>query len=85
MSKIKLAVMGASKWQLPIYLKAREMGIETHGFAYEQGAVAKDYADYFYPISLANKEEILAKCKEIGPFGGGFLVPRTSLRRFLVG
>lgn len=58
--------MGASQWQLPIYLKAKEMGIETHGFAYEQGAVAKDYADYFYPISLADKETVLEKCKEIG-------------------
>lgn len=58
--------MGASRWQLPIYLKAKEMGIETYGFAYEKGAVAKDCADHFYPISLADKEVILEKCKEIG-------------------
>lgn len=64
-NKIKLAIMGASKWQLPIYLKAKEMGIETYGFAYEKGAVAKDYADFFYPISLADKELIVKKCKEI--------------------
>lgn len=66
---MKLAIMGASKWQLPIYLKAKEMGIETHGFAYEKGAVAKDYADYFYPISLADKDDILKKCKAIGVDG----------------
>ena len=66
---IKLAIMGASKWQLPIYLKAREMGIETHGFAYEKGAISKEFADYFYPISLTEKEEILQKCKEIGVGG----------------
>lgn len=68
-NKVKLAVMGASKWQLPVYLKAKEMGIETHGFAYEEGAVAKDYADFFYPISLADKEDIVDKCKEIGVDG----------------
>jgi len=61
--------MGASKWQLPIYLKAREMGIETHGFAFEEGAVAKEYADYFYPISLADKQEIVDKCRSIGVDG----------------
>jgi len=67
--KIKLAIMGASQWQLPIYLKAKEMGIETHGFAFVEGAIAKDYADYFYPISLADKEIVLDKCKEIGVDG----------------
>ena len=68
-NRIKLAVMGAGKWQLPIYLKATEMGIETHGFAYEEGAVAKDRADFFYAISLAEKEKIAEKCKEIGVNG----------------
>lgn len=67
--KIKIAVMGAGRWQLPIYLKAKEMGIETHGFAFENGAVAKDYADYFYAISLEYKERIAEKCKEIGVDG----------------
>jgi predicted ATP-grasp superfamily ATP-dependent carboligase len=68
-NKIKLAVMGASKWQLPIYLKAKEMCIETHGFSYEKGAIAKDYADFFYAISLTDKERIAEKCKEIGVNG----------------
>ena len=68
-NKVKLAIMGASKWQLPIYLKAKEMGIETHGFSYEEGALAKDYADYFYAISLKEKEKIEVKCKEIGVNG----------------
>ena len=61
--------MGAGKWQMPIYLKAKEMGIETHGFAYEEGALAKDQASFFYPISLVDKERIAEKCKEIGVNG----------------
>lgn len=69
MNKVKLAIMGASMWQLPIYLKAKEMGIETYGFAYAEGAVAKDYADRFYIISLKEKERILEICREIGVNG----------------
>lgn len=68
-NKTKLAIMGAGKWQLPLYLKAKEMGLETYGFAYEEGAVAKNYADFFYPISLADKEKIVEKCKQIGVDG----------------
>jgi biotin carboxylase len=68
-NRIKLAVMGAGQWQLPIYLKAKEMGIETHGFAYEEGALAKDHASFFYAISLTEKERIAEKCKEIGVDG----------------
>ena len=42
------------------------MGIETICFAWADGAVCKDIADYFYPISVIEKEEILRKCQEIG-------------------
>ena len=42
------------------------MGIESHCFAWADGAVCDGYADYFYPISIIEKEQILEKCKEIG-------------------
>jgi len=61
----KLAIIGASYLQLPLVEKAKEMGIETHCFAWPEGAVCKDIADYFYPISILEKEEILKKCIEI--------------------
>lgn len=68
--KTKIAILGASKWQMPVYIKAREMGLEIHGFAYEEGNVAaKGHADHFYPISLADKELVAAKCREIGVDG----------------
>lgn len=41
------------------------MGIETHCFAWEDGAVCKNVADFFYPISILDKDEILKKCSEI--------------------
>lgn len=62
----KLAIIGASYLQVPLIKKAKELHIETHVFAWEEGAVGKEYADYFYPISIVEKEKILNKCKEIG-------------------
>lgn len=61
----KLAVIGASYLQLPLVLKAKEMGIETHCFAWEEGAVCKDVANYFYPISILDKEKILDVCQQV--------------------
>lgn len=66
MIKKKLAIIGASYLQLPLVKKAKEMGIETICFAWEEGAVCKGISDYFYPISIIDKEEILNKCQEIG-------------------
>jgi biotin carboxylase len=61
----KLAILGASYLQVPLIKKANELGIETHVFAWEDGAVGKNMADFFYPISILEKDLILEKCKEI--------------------
>jgi len=61
----KLAIIGASYLQLPLVLKAKEMGIETHCFAWEDGAVCKNVADFFYPVSILEKEQILEICETI--------------------
>ena len=61
----KIAIIGASELQNPLILKAKEMGYETHVFAWECGDIGEKTADYFYPISITEKEEILEKCKEI--------------------
>jgi biotin carboxylase len=65
----KLAIIGASYLQLPLVLKAKEFGIETHCFAWEDGAVSKEFADYFYPISILEKDQILEICKQVGVDG----------------
>jgi biotin carboxylase len=62
----KLAIIGASYLQEPLVKKAKQMGIETHCFAWADGATCKDIADFFYPVSILEKEQILEKCKEIG-------------------
>lgn len=66
---MKLAIIGASQGQLPICIKAKEMGIETHCFAWSKNAVCKDVVDFFYPISILEKEKIAEKCKELAVDG----------------
>ena len=62
----KIAIIGASYLQNPLILKAKEMGLETHVFAWKAGDIGESTADYFYPISITEKEKILEKCREIG-------------------
>ncbi len=63
----KIAIMGASYLQNPLILKAKEMGLETHVFAWKCGDIGEKTADFFYPISLIEKEQILEKCRVIQP------------------
>lgn len=62
----KLAVIGGSYLQLPLVEKAKELGCEVHCFAWLDGAVCKNSANYFYPLSILEKEEILNICREVG-------------------
>lgn len=64
--KKKLAIIGASYLQQPLVEKAREMGLYTICFAWEDGAVCKDLCDKFYPISIVDKDAILKVCREEG-------------------
>lgn len=62
---MKIAIIGANEFQNRLIIKAKEMGIETHVFAWEEGAVGKENSDFFYPISIIEKEKILEICKKI--------------------
>lgn len=55
----KIAIIGASYLQLPLIQKAKELGYETHVFAWKANDVGEKVADYFYPISIVEKERIL--------------------------
>ncbi|MFA0815907.1 MAG: acetyl-CoA carboxylase biotin carboxylase subunit family protein [Anaerofustis sp.] len=65
----KLAIIGAGEFQLPLIQKASELGYETHVFAWEDGAVGKKEADFFYPISVLDECKILSICEQIKPDG----------------
>ena len=63
----KIAIIGANRQQAPLIKRAKELGYVTHAFAWEDGeAIGQNTADFFYTISVSNKEEILTKCREIG-------------------
>lgn len=64
--KGKIAIIGASYLQVPLIQQAQIMGYETHVFAWAANDVGERIADYFYPISIVEKEQILVKCREIG-------------------
>lgn len=64
-----LAIIGASSGQRPVYLKARELGFRTIGFAWEEGAVCKDLADCFYPVSIFETDRIVDICRKEGVSG----------------
>jgi len=65
----RIAIIGASYLQAPLVAKARDLGFETHVFAWEEGAVAKSLADRFYPISITEKESILEVLRGLRPSG----------------
>ncbi len=64
--KKKVAIIGANEQQNPLILKAKEMGLETHTFAWQTGSdIGEKTSDFFYPISAGNKDDILSKCAEL--------------------
>ena len=65
----KFAVIGASEFQNPLILKAKEMGYETHVFAWAADDIGEHTADVFHPVSITEKDEILRICREVGISG----------------
>lgn len=62
----KIAIIGASYLQVPLIEKAKMEGCTTYVFSWQADEPGEKAADYFFPISIIEKEEILAKCIEIG-------------------
>ncbi len=67
--KRRLVIIGANDFQDQLIRKAKAKGYETHVFAWENGAIGAKTADFFYPISIVEKESILEVCKKIHPVG----------------
>lgn len=63
----KIVIIGANDFQNPLILKAKEMGFETHVFAWKDGSVGERTADFFYPISIVERDRILKECEKIRP------------------
>lgn len=63
MEKKRLAIIGANAAITMLIEKAKEKGYETHVFAWQCGDPGEKAADFFYPISIADKEKIFDICK----------------------
>ena len=63
----RIVIIGANSFQNRLISKAKALGYETHVFAWKCGDIGEDTADYFYPISIIEKEKILEKCRLIAP------------------
>ena len=67
--KPAIAVIGANDFQTQLILRAKAMGYVTHVFAWQCGDVGEKTADYFYPVSIVEKERILEICRAVRPVG----------------
>lgn len=67
--KPSIVIIGANDFQNQLILKAKELGCVTHVFAWQCGDVGERTADYFYPVSIVEKERILEICRAIRPVG----------------
>ena len=61
----RLAIIGAGKFQWRLVETAKNMGYETHVFAWQEGAVCQEIADFFYPISITDYDAITDVCRQI--------------------
>jgi biotin carboxylase len=69
MTKKKLAVIGASHFQMPLIERAQEKGLEVHAFAWQCGDVGERAADVFHPVSITEVDDIVRICREVGVDG----------------
>ncbi len=67
--KPSIVIIGANDFQNQLILRAKAMGYTTHVFAWQCGDVGERSADYFYPVSIVEKERILEICRAIRPAG----------------
>jgi biotin carboxylase len=64
-----IAIIGASYLQLPLIVKAKDMGFTTHVFAWAANDVGEKEADFFYPISITEVDKITDKCRRLDIMG----------------
>lgn len=62
--KEKIAILGANEPLIPFYRQAKALGYEVIGIAIEKGAVCKKYCDRFYPVSFADKDDVVEVCRK---------------------
>lgn len=69
MQNNSIAIIGASSGQLPLVLKARDMGLETHCFSWLENDVCTAVCDRYHQISIFSYDEICDVCRSVGVNG----------------
>ncbi len=69
MANKKVMIVGASVLQLPMILKAKELGYEVGVIDYNPEAIGVKYADKFYEVSTIDKEGVYKATKDFGADG----------------
>ena len=65
----RLAIIGAGYLARIYAERCRALGIESHCFAWANGALAKDAVDVFHDISITEVDQIVDVCRELGVDG----------------
>ena len=65
----RLAIIGAGHLARTYAERCRELGIESHCFAWADGALARDAADVFHDVSVTEVDRIADACRELGVDG----------------
>lgn len=65
----RLVILGTNEYQNPLILRAKELGYETHVFAWPVGEIGEKTADFYYPINIFDVERIWEECVRIKPCG----------------
>lgn len=65
MKQKKLAIIGSGRMAWIFGKNAKEMGVETHCFSYDEHAIAREATDFFHDISIKDKDIVLQVCKDL--------------------
>ena len=65
----KLAIIGAGHLARTYAERCRELGIESHCFAWADGALARDAVDVFHDVSVTEVDQIAGICRDLGVDG----------------
>lgn len=64
-----LIIIGASELQLPLIIRAGELGYATHVFAWKKGSTGLDKMTKFYDIDIKDIDKIYEIAKKLNPVG----------------
>jgi len=65
----KVLVLGASDFQLPAIIKAKEMGLQVAVVDINSNAVGVQYADMFFPVSTIDEKGVLEAARSFSADG----------------